>query len=576
MLIKKINCRFLNIGLLTLALASCSSHSDVPVADVGTDAQAVNVGALASKYLLGVMAEREGDLNGAANAYISALAEAPMEHSLKQRALAYSLASGWEDMDNALRLAKTLHLQDEPGSTAWIFLAAAYAKEGNYERALRYFERAQDGVPSLLHFKVLEAHTKLAKGESRKKVLKEMAEFESHTSLAAHHLYHLARLQARAGETEKALIHLEQAHETDVGSLLPALALGETLELQNMKTAAQQVYNEFLSKNADRFLLLRKEGFEGTRDMALGEKRTLEVDLSEAIFELGMLMWAQKLDIPALQLLNIAIWLDDNPVYHYYVGMVEEFAGRYERAVAHYIQIPTDHDVWVASQVRLIDVLFTHLNVQDDAVTKMLDLSALFPKNVYLKQNLAEMYYQEQDYAAAIPYFDDVLKALESQPEKERVSLYFARGASYERLQQYEKAEMDLEKALKIQPNNSTILNYLGYMWLDADMNLDKASNLVAKAALLRPNDGAILDSLGWVYYKKGQYAKALLYLERALQYIPDDPTVLEHLGDVYLKLGNAKRARQYWQESLDLGPVGMREKSRIMDKLGLKEAPEF
>ena len=38
-------------------------------------------------------------------------------------------------------------------------------------------------------------------------------------------------------------------------------------------------------------------------------------------------------------------------------------------------------------------------------------------------------------------------------------------------------------------------MNYLGYSWVDMNMNLDEAMDLIRKAVDLRPSDGYIVDS---------------------------------------------------------------------------------
>ena len=45
--------------------------------------------------------------------------------------------------------------------------------------------------------------------------------------------------------------------------------------------------------------------------------------------------------------------------------------------------------------------------------------------------------------------------------------LTLQRGGSFERLGKYEKSDKDLLDALKIIPNNSYVLNYLAYSWLE-------------------------------------------------------------------------------------------------------------
>jgi tetratricopeptide (TPR) repeat protein len=53
------------------------------------------------------------------------------------------------------------------------------------------------------------------------------------------------------------------------------------------------------------------------------------------------------------------------------------------------------------------------------------------------------------------------------------------------------------------------------------------------------------------VYYKKGEYAKALEYLKKAHELVPDDPTIMEHVGDAYLKLNDKVNALKYYQKAL-------------------------
>ena len=46
--------------------------------------------------------------------------------------------------------------------------------------------------------------------------------------------------------------------------------------------------------------------------------------------------------------------------------------------------------------------------------------------------------------------------------------------------------------AMKLQPNDCYIINYLAYSWLDRNMNIDEALNLLEKAVELEPSDGYI------------------------------------------------------------------------------------
>jgi len=104
---------------------------------------------------------------------------------------------------------------------------------------------------------------------------------------------------------------------------------------------------------------------------------------------------------------------------------------------------------------------------------------------------------------------------------------------------------------LEIQPENSTAMNYLGYMWADNGENLEQALELVRRAVALEPNNGAYVDSLGWALFRLGQFEEASRHLERANQLAPEDSTILEHLGDVYVALGDIRRAREAYEHAL-------------------------
>ena len=49
-------------------------------------------------------------------------------------------------------------------------------------------------------------------------------------------------------------------------------------------------------------------------------------------------------------------------------------------------------------------------------------------------------------------------------------------------------------------------MNYLGYMWVDIDRNIDEAAELIKKANELDPENAAYIDSLGWLYFRQGKY----------------------------------------------------------------------
>ena len=67
-------------------------------------------------------------------------------------------------------------------------------------------------------------------------------------------------------------------------------------------------------------------------------------------------------------------------------------------------------------------------------------------------------------------------EALQADDEKETV--YFMRGAMYERMKKYDAAEAEFRKVMELNPENAGALNYLGYMLADRDVRLEEAARL--------------------------------------------------------------------------------------------------
>jgi tetratricopeptide (TPR) repeat protein len=133
--------------------------------------------------------------------------------------------------------------------------------------------------------------------------------------------------------------------------------------------------------------------------------------------------------------------------------------------------------------------------------------------------------------------------------------VYFARGVCYERLKKWDLAEKDFMEALKLNPDQPDVLNYLGYSWIEMGKNVEEGIRMVTKAYELKPEDSHILDSVGWGWYKLGNYENALKFLEAAITQMPYDATVNDHLGDTYWRLGRMTEAKYQWRRALENNP---------------------
>lgn len=183
----------------------------------------------------------------------------------------------------------------------------------------------------------------------------------------------------------------------------------------------------------------------------------------------------------------------------------------------------------------------------------------------------------------------DLIKAA-TRPA-EIIELRYLLSGIHSSAKQSAKSEEQLQLILKIDPDNATVNNDLGYLWADQGKNLEDAERMIRLALEsdrrqrrsgpsvstdADKDNAAFVDSLGWVLFRRGQFESARKELERAAVLDGgEDPVIYDHLGDVYFRMEMRPEAARAWQRSLDLYDQGNRRKDdeRLRDlrrKLGL------
>lgn len=183
---------------------------------------------------------------------------------------------------------------------------------------------------------------------------------------------------------------------------------------------------------------------------------------------------------------------------------------------------------------------------------------------------VAEAYVQNDQYETALNILRDAVK---SKPEE--IDLQFQLGSVYERSGDKKDAERTFTQILDKHPDNAATLNYLGYMWAEANVNLDRAADMLNRAVNQEPRNGAYIDSLGWVYYQQGKLDLAEKYLTDATRLLPRDATVHEHLGDVFAKRGDLHRALDLYRAALTLEPEA-KDEAKLRSKIAELEKQQM
>jgi tetratricopeptide (TPR) repeat protein len=128
---------------------------------------------------------------------------------------------------------------------------------------------------------------------------------------------------------------------------------------------------------------------------------------------------------------------------------------------------------------------------------------------------------------------------------------YSTLGDTYNELENYDASYTSYDKVLKLNPDNTIVLNNYAYYLSLRSVNLDKAKEMAGKSVEMDPYNSNNLDTYAWVLYKLGDYESALEWIEKAYNNSGSSSgAVLEHYGDIYYKLGDKVKALNYWKMS--------------------------
>jgi tetratricopeptide (TPR) repeat protein len=225
----------------------------------------------------------------------------------------------------------------------------------------------------------------------------------------------------------------------------------------------------------------------------------------------------------------------------------------WEAAAAALSRVAADDPLAPIVQLHRADYL-ARAGDADQARTLLQGLTHAYPEQPEAYARLGDMAAQARQYGDAVVFYSQAIDRT-PRPGRGDWGLFYARGAAYERVHDWPRAESDIKQVLSLSPDQPAALNFLGYSWAEQNRNLDQARDMIQRALDQRPNDGAIMDSLGWVVLRLGDKHRAVQLLERAAELSPTDPAITGHLGDAYWELGRHVEAADQWRRAMVLNP---------------------
>lgn len=536
---KKIAILTVVLGIATIAILSVSTKFKVQYQkELGLTPKESWVG----QYLSGYHAVKNKDYDKASSFFSESLAtDTSSNPQLQSRAMLLLLVSG--KFSEAFQIAEELNTDDE-SSIAGLTLVVAEVEKDNFTKANNILVNlAKHEQNSIIH-QILHAWVKLGMG-NKMSALSTMARIQKEQKIEPLVSYHYALIAELAGNKELA----NKLHQQILKS--------ESLP-NPVAAAAWHFYQD--QENPQKTLELiesKVNDIEAVKNYP--DINTAKDGIAQAFLGIASIIMTEYRSDKAAAFFRLALYLDPNMnEAKMLLGSILIGEGDYKSANEILLKIDKDSNL---SDYAKLAIARNFESLGQDAKAKQYFEGLMNSETTKIEAlvSLGDIKRKEKDFASAIDYYnkaiDEIEKDGEDKIEKKYWAVYFAKGVAHERNKQWQQAEVDMQKALKLQPNQPDVLNYLAYTWIDMNIKLEEAKDMVELAFQQRPEDAHIIDSVGWSWFKLGDFDKAVKYLEVAATQMPYDPTVNDHLGDVYWMLGRETEAKFQWQRALDNDP---------------------
>lgn len=516
----------------------------------------------AGAYLAAMIAGADRNYREAAGWYTRALLADPKNPVLLEGALIANISLG--NFDAATQLAKALDAVGVTSQSAILAHLADEAGRGDYAAILDALQQGRSiGV---LVDGLVAAWAEAGNGRMTE-ALQAFDKIATAKGLETFGLYHKALALAQVGDFEGAQ------------KILSGEAAGPVQMLRRGVVAHAQILSQ-LERNAEAITLLDRvsapgqdPGIDRLREqLRAGETVPFDVattpqhGIAEVFYTLATALNGQAEHGYTLLHSRIASHLrPDHTEALLMSAEMLEADGQYDIAVETYAQVAEDDPSFHIAEIGRANALYA-VERKDAAIEALQALARSHGTLVPVQMALGDMLRRSERFDEASQAYDAALSLIAS-PGPAHWALFYARGICHEREKRWDLAEADFRKSLELSPDQPQVLNYLGYSFIDRNINLDEALSMIQRAVAAEPDSGYILDSLAWGYYRLGRFAEALVPMEQASLLEPVDPIVTDHLGDVYWAVGRKLEAQFQWRRALSFDPEE-KEATRIRRKL--------
>ncbi|WKK80860.2 tetratricopeptide repeat protein [Marivirga arenosa] len=176
----------------------------------------------------------------------------------------------------------------------------------------------------------------------------------------------------------------------------------------------------------------------------------------------------------------------------------------------------------------------------------------------------ASNYCQKGEYKQGIHLYSQYITQNNQNP-----IAFYQRGKAYFKIKDYQAAQSDLSKAIKLKPDSAELFAERGLIYYMAKQQ-DAAITDFNTAVEMEPENPFRYASRAFIKDHMNDLAGAKDDYQKALELDPEDAISHNNLGLVLGKMGNHKRAEEHYKDAEKLDPKNFGMKTN-----NAKETPE-
>ena len=518
-------------------------------------------------YIAGQFAEKEGDFKNASYYYIDLISRGDSEREIITRSVIYAALAGNFEIATAIsRKIDDLQL-NYPVANLVIFAEAIKKREKS--EILRAFERHKKNFPEI--FKIVTEFWILIIDNKKDEAFRLINSISINNEAQLQIInYNQLLAYVYFNEYEQAKTLYENMEFSNfLFDSESALALVRYFQKNKANEVSESIISKAWSASNNAYYIQAFKNKLSNGEVSDAIRITPYKQIAEVFFR-----WSQSSQRGAENIINKSFYLSlanfadpTSSFLKFNLANILNDSGNYELSREILDNFSND-DVFFMDSIVENSFAIEQLDSNESALEYIQQFIIDGYANARLLKTYGSLQRSMSLFKEAIKSYTRAIEVAKRETYTEAIwPILFLRGISFERSKNWALAESDFISALELSPDQPQVLNYMGYSLLERKEKLDQALKMIILAAEKSPDSYHIIDSLGWAYYKKGDFGKALLYLEKAMEIESTDPIVNDHLGDVLWMLGRKREAKFQWKKSLSFNPESVDQKN-TEDKL--------